>query len=181
MHSGNKNIIFTDFQGVLDDPAKVISNEALAFAVPEIACPDKVFRLTKLAIESKSDIVLTSSYRDDVNFECIAIRCLKNSENQEHKALAEKIYNDFDLGAGFIFVTEHRDSRSDEIQDFLNQEEQTGEKVEKFVVFEDYESIDEHLNPIFTDPSKGLTDEDCQKALIILGESKRKKESNLEP
>lgn len=180
MRLEGKNVIFTDFNGVLNDPLKTIGLDSLAFEVPKAACPNKVFRLAKLSVETNADVVFTSSYRHSVNFYIIAGRCLRNSSNQEHVDFFKEHFQSFRYK--WSHTTKNKGtSRSEEIQSYLNDHKEADGGYDRFVVLEDDEPIDRSLNPVRTNPEEGFTKKDCAAAKALLSRLKKNKTSNLEP
>ena len=173
MRPKGKNVIFTDFNGVLNDPAKTLGHQDLVFEVPKIADPEKVFRLAKLSLETDSEVVLTSSYRHQVSFYLIAGRCLRNSDNPDHNAFFKE--HGRSMRDKWTHTTGKGQSRSQEIKGFLQDFENTGHEYENIVVFEDEEPIDKSLNPIITDRDQGLTQECCEQARSMLSPSRKNK------
>lgn len=155
--------IFCDFNGVLDDQKRTSNSSSLAFRLPEIACPDKVYRLAKLAVKHNAKLVLTSLHRlHGGSLDCIIYRSLENSNNPEHKAFIKE--NDDLLGdLTMVCPTPDFGDRSLEVLQSIRDEEFT-----HYVVFEDEHFIDPKLNPIMTEWSVGLQDEHIEKADAIL-------------
>lgn len=165
-HFEEKKAIYCDFNGVVDDFEKHMKsnqNESDAFRVPKMACPHKIYKLTKLALDTNSDIVITSLWRKfGIYFDLIIYRCLMNCEIPEYvefyKENEDKIE---DLTT--VCPTEELDARTDEIRKHIKDFKYT-----TFVVFEDDHFIDEDLNPIMTNMMEGLTDLHIEKAYKIL-------------
>lgn len=162
-----KKAIYCDFNGVVDDREREAnatnSSREPAFYLPEIACPDKIFKLIKLAIDNNADLILTSLWRfQGMDWYIIIARCLRNSENQEYiDYLKENIDAIQDLCG--VAPTGDSGSRTDEIAQHIKSNNYT-----HFVVFEDDHYIAPELNPIMVDWTTGLLDSHIQSAYQIL-------------
>jgi len=165
-----KNVIYCDFNGVVDDYELSLNmpfdnNEDDSFRIAKLACPHKIYKLTKLAIETNSEIVITSMWRIyGIEFDLIIHRCLKNCGIKEYV----DYYNeneDLIMDLSSVCPTENSGKRTDEIRNHIMHFSYTN-----FVVFEDEHEIDLDLNPIMTETRIGLLDEHIERAYKVLSE-----------
>ena len=139
-------------------------NEDDSFRIPKIACPHKIFKLIKLAVETKSDIVMTSMWRlYGLDFYGIIFRCIDNCDIQEYKDYLE-LNEDLVTELTMISSTKDLGKRTEEVRKHIIKNNYT-----HFVVFEDDHEIENDLNPIMTQWGIGLLDEHVEKAYSILG------------
>lgn len=161
-----KKAIYSDFNGVLDDPAKNETadiRESPVFYVPQVACPHKVYKLAKLAIKHQADLVLISDWRlSGLDFYVIVSRTLLNSGIPEYEKFVRENMDDI-MDLCNVYPTSDMGNRTDEVRHHAIENEYT-----HFVVFEDYHFIESDLNPIMVNSQVGLTDEDLEKAELIL-------------
>lgn len=162
-----KKAIYCDFNGVVDDREREANAENTihhpAFYLPEIACPHKIFKLIKLAVDNQADLILTSMWRlQGMEWYIIVARCLKNSGIKEYEDYLEENIEDIQDLCG-VAPTESLTSRTEEIQNHVDYFNYT-----HFVVFEDDHFIAQELNPIMVNWSVGLLDEHIEKAYEIL-------------
>jgi len=161
----DKSYIITDFDGVLDDPSVKQSvpynfNEVVNTYLGSIACPHKMYLLAKLAIETNSNIVLSSTYRTaDPCMDIVIRKALRRSGVEEYIEFSKKYKYELRELCVEPNTKYNQKSRNDQIQDYVN-----SMKLDKFVVFEDRERIDSDLNPVYTASSVGLTQEHIDKA-----------------
>lgn len=161
----DKSYIITDFDGVLDDPSVKQSvpynfNEVVNTYLGSIACPHKMYLLAKLAIETNSNIVLSSTYRTaDPCMDIVIRKALHRSGIEEYVAFSKKYKYELRELCVEPNTKYNQKSRSEQIQDYVD-----FMKLDKFVVFEDRERIDSELNPVYTASSVGLTQEHIDKA-----------------
>lgn len=161
-----KKAIYCDFNGVIDDrelDKTVNQNESDHFRLPKIACPHKVYKLAKLAIDTNSSIIITSLFRlYGIDFYYIISRCLSNCNIPEYVTYF-KDNEDLIYDLTMTCPTSDLNNRSDEIRKHIIRDQYT-----HFVVFEDSHHIDKDLNPIMTEWSVGLLDCHVEKAYSIL-------------
>jgi hypothetical protein len=157
-------VIFTDFNGVLDDHTRRSNESNLVFRIPKLACPEKVFMICKLALKHNAKIVFISLWRKhSVSMKVIIARSLRQSDNPEHV----EFFNDNRRALSQL----SRDSteclgsmgRSREVQLYVEEN-----NVTKCVVFEDEHPISEMLNPIMTSSFTGLEVSHIERAEVVL-------------
>jgi hypothetical protein len=157
-----KKAIFCDFNGVLDVWGKVSNESFLSFRLPELACPHKIYKLTKLALSHNADLVFTSLHRRGCNLGSIIARSLTKSGIPEYVDFYNENIDEIEDLTRW-YATKELGKRTKEVENFIDKYLYT-----HYVVFEDDHFIDEKLNPIMTNPMEGLMDEHIDKADTIL-------------
>lgn len=161
-----KKAIFCDFNGVLNDEElekTVQFDESPCFMLPKIACPHKIFKLTKLAVDNNAEIVMTSMWRtQNVDYFGIIYRCINDSNIKEYIDYVEE-HEELIQDLTLVMPTEDTGKRTDEIRNSILENEYT-----HYIVFEDEHYIEEDLNPIITNTRIGLLDEHVEKAYQLL-------------
>ena len=161
-----KSAIYCDFNGVLDDQSKNVKDNGRDFAnlvVAEQSCPHKVFKVLKLALETNSELILTSMWRTSgVSFYDLVMASIYHSDVEEYKEYLD-VNDDQIIKLILSPATKSFGARTDEIRTHMKEH-----KITNCVVFEDTHRIDSDLNPIMTTTSIGLLDEHIEKAFEIL-------------
>ncbi len=159
-----KKAIYCDVNGVLDDDVLVATAdifESATFYVPSIVCPNKAFKLLKLAIDNKADLVLISEWRlSGLDFFTILAKSVGDVEEYVDY-FDDNIDEIMHLTGGL--VTDDIGDRTVEVRKHIVENKYT-----HFVVFEDYHYIEEELNPIMVDSMVRLTDSNINTAREIL-------------
>lgn len=159
-----KKAIYCDVNGVLDDDELISSAdifESAVFYVPSIVCPHKAFKLLKLAVDNKADLVLISEWRlSGLDFCTILMKSAGDLDEYDNY-FDENMDEIMNLTGGL--VTENLGERTLEIRNHVIKNKYT-----HFVVFEDYHYIEEDLNPIMVDSNVRLTDKNIEQAKVIL-------------
>lgn len=160
-----KKIVFFDFQGVLDvKNSHTIFDNDLFFQIKKQADPEKVYRLLKFIYEEKAYFASISSFSHSDVVEAI-IGSLVHSDNDTYKNFANKFYFDDDFLNKLYFFKSNDLTKND----LLENEDLSDFNI---VVFEDEAFFDKKYNPIYTNPSIGLTDEHILTAHNILNKGK---------
>ena len=157
-----KKIVFFDFQGVLDvkDSYNIFDND-LFFQISKQADTEKVYRLFKFIYEEKACFASISSLSNSSLVIDGLLRSLFSSGNPIYLDFVEKFYNDSAYLDNIYFFNNSQLEKNE----LLNNENLSDYKI---VVFEDEAFFDSKYNPVYIDPSIGLTDCDILKAKNIL-------------
>lgn len=158
-----KKAIFTDYNGVLDDPDVKSNERDLCFKLPQEADPHKIYMLAQLAVKHDAYLVFTSEnrlYGGDLY--STVFRCLLHCGIEKYV----QFIDDNEDKLQKLLMANHTpvsSNRSSEIREEIKRSKYT-----HYVVFEDYHSIDKELNPFMTNPLVGLTEEHIQQADLVL-------------
>ncbi|WP_025562870.1 HAD domain-containing protein [Psychromonas sp. SP041] len=156
-------VIYCDFNGVLDVHEKTMScnRSSTLGMLSETVNIKNLYLLLKLAIDTQSQVVLTSMWRNyGVNFLNI-FRFLKNCGIPEYNEYYIEHKNALpDIG---MDITENSGPRTNEIERHAREN-----NVTHCVVFEDDHFIDSRLNPIRTNYRVGLLQEHFDEAYKLL-------------